>query len=92
MDAATPAWRFIRIDWSDSTTGAAPVAAATIAQELADRFWASQIRCHSSDGNTLVVGQIAQNRYWTRTRARLLALDLIDVELERFGNVREDRR
>lgn len=78
------AWRFIRIAWTPSARPTTDMPMTRIAEALATRFWASQIRCHAPDGNSLMVGQIAQNRYWTKTRARLLALDLLDAGLERL--------
>lgn len=53
---------------------------------LADRFWVSQVRVHLGvRRGELLIGQLAQNRYWTVTKARLLALDLLRSDLERHG-------
>lgn len=83
--ASATAWRFIRIDWTPSGQNAPLLSPAGLASELAERFWASQIRCHDPAGGSLIVGQIAQNRYWTKTRARLLALDLLNAGLEKLA-------
>lgn len=83
--ALAEAWRFIRIDCSRSRPDRPAMSSAGLAGELAERFWASQIRCHDPARGTLVVGQIAQNRYWTRTRARLLALDLLNAGLDQLA-------
>jgi hypothetical protein len=50
--------------------------------QLANSLWASQIRFHSElNGKVLWIGQLAQNRYWTKTRARILAMDILQTEL-----------
>lgn len=77
-------WCFVRIDLLPNKASR-PLPVDLFAKILADDVWASQIRCHAPDGNSLVVGQIAQNRYWTKTRARLLALDLLDAGLGRLA-------
>lgn len=82
--ALATAWRFIRLDWKPTGQGVPALSPTGFASELAERFWASQIRCHGPAGDSLVVGQIAQNRYWTKTRARMLALDLLNTGLEQI--------
>jgi hypothetical protein len=42
--------------------------------KIAGSYWATQIRVHLKSGSELV-GRISQNRYWTKTQARLLALE-----------------
>lgn len=79
------AWGFIRIDWDAPGQDAPDLAATAMASELATHFWASQVRCHAPDGGGLVIGQIAQNRYWTKTRARLLALDILNTGLDQMA-------
>jgi hypothetical protein len=41
---------------------------------IADSYWSTQLNVHLEDGSELV-GRINHSRYWTRTQARLLALD-----------------
>lgn len=41
---------------------------------MASSYWSSQLAVHIEDGVRLV-GRLSQHRYWTRTEARLLALD-----------------
>lgn len=79
------AWRFIHIDWIDQGRSAPDLSATAMGSELATRFWASQVRCHVPNGGGLMVGQIAQNRYWTKTRARLLALDILNAGLDQLA-------
>jgi hypothetical protein len=44
--------------------------------EEADRYGASMVILRSPEGPGLLIGQLAQYRYWTLSRARLLALDV----------------
>jgi type I restriction-modification system DNA methylase subunit len=82
-------WRFVCIKRSQNNHNSLIDHASFISQ-LASNFWASQIRIFpdSHTGN-LYVGQLAQNRYWTKTRARILALDLIDADF--YANNNSDR-
>lgn len=83
-----PGWRFVRIGLGNATPAVAnDLAIARLANAMAERFWASQVRCHfAPDRSELVVGQIDQHRYWTKTRARLLALDLLNSGLSFLGS------
>ncbi|MDR6496789.1 hypothetical protein J2797_006716 [Paraburkholderia terricola] len=45
---------------------------------VAGTYWASQLRIRSEDGSQLV-GQLSQSRYWTRTQARIAALDWLQT-------------
>ena len=72
-------WRYLSISMSDASANKSGDFIALLATHLADRFWASKVLLHRSDGQ-LIVGFLAQNRYWTPTRARLLALDLLHSE------------
>ncbi len=77
LDSAS--WRYLSIGTSDTSVNKSDEGIALLGTQLADRFWASKVLMHPSDGQ-LIVGFLAQNRYWTRTRARLLALDLLRSE------------
>ena len=77
LDSAS--WRYLSIGMSDASANKSGDFIALLGTQLADRFWASKVLMHRSDGQ-LIVGFLAQNRYWTRTRARLLALDLLQSE------------
>ena len=80
-------WRFIRIEFRRQVGSYAAIdlAATDLARALADRFWAAQIRVHpATDAGTLIIGQLTENRYWTKTRARILALDLLDGGLSGY--------
>lgn len=77
LDSAS--WRYLSIGMSDASASKSDDFIALLGTQLADRFWASKVVMHQSDGQ-LIVGFLAQNRYWTRTRAKLLALDLLQSE------------
>ncbi|MCC7312441.1 MAG: N-6 DNA methylase [Sulfuritalea sp.] len=80
-------WRFVRIEFrrQAGSRAAIDLAATDLARALADRFWAAQIRVHpATDAGTLIIGQLTENRYWTKTRARILALDLLDGGLSGY--------
>lgn len=52
----------------------------------ANQFWASQVKVYAGESNReLYIGQLARNRYWTQTRARMLAMDLLNNDLEQHG-------
>lgn len=72
-------WHFISIKLSAQTLEVQSDINTKLATDIANHFWASQIRLYISEGN-LIVGQVAQNRYWTKTRGRLLALDLLSKD------------
>jgi hypothetical protein len=77
-------WRFVRIEFHRQSAGRSAIdfAATQLAHALAERFWAAQIRVYpAGDAGALIVGQLAGNRYWTKTRARILALDLLNEGL-----------
>lgn len=78
-------WKFVRVGLArgGGSTGE-PLPIVIFAKALADDVWASQVRIHEADG-CLIVGQIAQNRYWTITRARLLALDILNAGLDQLA-------
>lgn len=77
-------WQFLRLSFvPDSFNN--QVLHQTFITELANHFWASQIRVQlDSAGYEVQIGQLAQNRYWTKTRARILALNLINNELDKL--------
>lgn len=77
LDSAS--WRYLSIGTSGASAKKSDDLIALLGTQLADRFWASKVLMRQSDGQ-LIVGFLAQNRYWTRTRARLLALDLLQSE------------
>lgn len=80
-------WRFIRVNFATEGSDSQFLSQAFIA-ELANHFWASQIRVKIDyTGYEIQIGQLDQNRYWTKTRARILALDLIDNELNKLCEV-----
>jgi hypothetical protein len=54
---------------------AAPLAALQDLLAHADSYGASQVRMYLADGRW-AVAILRQRRYWTQTRARLLALDI----------------
>jgi hypothetical protein len=53
---------------------------------IANQFWASQVKVYADPSkHVLYIGQLARSRYWTQTRARMLAMDLLDNDLEQHG-------
>ncbi|WP_161986578.1 HsdM family class I SAM-dependent methyltransferase [Pseudomonas koreensis] len=78
-------WRFVRFELVSGNAGAHKNMQINLATDLANHFWASQIRLHESP-NSLIIGQVAQNRYWTKTRARSLALDLLGSNFIQYDN------
>ncbi len=70
-------WKFIAVRLSAQPLESQSDANIKIATDIANHFWASQVRLYTSEEN-IIIGQVAQNRYWTKTRGRLLALDLLD--------------
>jgi hypothetical protein len=80
-------WQFIRLSFATEDSNSQSLNQTFIA-ELANHFWASQIRVQlDSTGYEVQIGQLEQNRYWTKTRARILALDLINNELDKLCKV-----
>jgi N-6 DNA Methylase len=53
---------------------------------VANQFWTSQVKVYADESKSVVyIGQLARNRYWTQTRARMLAMDLLSNDLEQHG-------
>ncbi|HET7505376.1 MAG TPA: hypothetical protein VFK02_30360 [Kofleriaceae bacterium] len=76
-------WRFIQVDrlnGSKTTPGPSAIDARQII-EVADDGAASLIRIRTSE-RTVLVGQLDQYRYWTKTRARLLASALVSEKAD----------
>ncbi len=70
-------WTFIKLERRQShdnqpiSLGESDILGLTA---ITDSYWATQFNVHVADGSVLI-GRINQQRYWTRTQARLLALD-----------------
>lgn len=73
------AWQFIRISVSDEHP-LDPNRVSALLQQVPDALMSSEIRMQLGDGDWLI-GRLRQQRYWTSSQARLLALDLIDQGL-----------
>ncbi len=67
-------WRFLRIGNASSASSPSMQQLLT-SVSLADSLDSSLVEC--VDGDAMFVGVLNQRRYWTRTAARTLALDLI---------------
>jgi len=80
LESENKCWKFIWIKFSDHDACQHLDINTRLATDIADHFWASQVRLYLSAGS-LIIGQVAQNRYWTRTRGRLLALDLLSQDI-----------
>lgn len=77
--ASTPAdgWRYVRIGplkQADPTVAAVPEADLRQLVAVAGSYWASRLNVRLPDGSA-VVGYLDQRRYWSKTQARLLALE-----------------
>lgn len=70
------AWQFIRLTVGDQTSFDRQHVRVLLRQ-LPDTLMSSEIRLQLGCGDWLV-GRLRQRRYWSRSQARLLALDLID--------------
>lgn len=70
------AWQFIRLTASAQKPLARDQVRAVLRQ-LPDTLMSSEIRLQLGKGDWLI-GRLRQARYWSRSQARLLALDLID--------------
>lgn len=70
-------WAFVEIQWPyNEHSGKAQQVQEDLARlaEVTDTYWASQLCVRHPNGVELI-GQLNQWRYWTRTQARLAALD-----------------
>ncbi len=77
-------WWFLKISFTENAVD--KEASETPAQWLnelsvADQLWASQVQFHTDNGQVLWIGLLAQNRYWTISRAHALAQRLLHEEL-----------
>jgi len=81
----TSGWRFLRITFGLTPDEGQQVLPRTWVESLAlaDRFWASQVQVHAAPG-VLWFGQLAQNRYWTKTRARVFAAEVLQTALGQY--------
>jgi N-6 DNA Methylase len=80
-ESSTAPWILVRLN-SSAQAEAPPNEALDLVlvdavEELAVREWASRIEIQGVAPGSLLIGIFAQYRYWTRTRARMLALDLL---------------
>jgi len=77
-------WQFLKLSFANDSFNN-QILNQRFITELANSFWSSQIRVQiDSSGYEIQIAQLAQNRYWTKTRARILALDLINNELDKL--------
>lgn len=53
---------------------------SAIVDLISEPFWSSQVRLRLGP-DTWLIGQLAQRRYWSKTKARMLALEWIDSGL-----------
>lgn len=80
-------WTFVKVTFgNDPDTPNSPPQGWQEQLAIADQFWASQVKIYADESQrVLYVGQLARNRYWTKTRARVLAMDLLNNNLEQHG-------
>jgi hypothetical protein len=82
-------WRFFRIGFSNTIESRTTLDELFLTK-LADHFWVSRLQVNVDEhGFELLVGQLAQNRYWTKTRARILALDYLHNKLDELKSKKE---
>ena len=74
--AGDHAWQFVRLTVGDQRPLDRDQVRALL-RDLPDTLMSSEIRLQLGVGDWLI-GRLRQGRYWTRSQARLLALDLID--------------
>lgn len=78
-DASDHVWQFVRL-----TVGEQRLLdrgeIRTLLQQVPDTLMSSEIRLQLSQRDWLI-GRLRQGRYWSRSQARLLALDIIDQSL-----------
>jgi len=82
VDATRDGWRFIHIGPRQTHDSASSAIANTDLRQLtsvADSYWASRLTCRHP-GGTALVGHLDQRRYWSRTQARLLALEWLQSD------------
>jgi hypothetical protein len=70
-------WAFFSISLKNSKVGRFTCDLAEISASVTEPFWSSQVRINIDSGS-IIVGQLAQRRYWTASRARLLALEILE--------------
>jgi hypothetical protein len=76
-DYGSSGWRYVQIGRQsglDSTLLAMASRESSQLTAVADTYWASRVTVHLPDGSARV-GYLDQRRYWTKTQARLLALE-----------------
>lgn len=78
-------FEFFSVAVGESAGRAANTKLAKLAEILSSPLSVSQIRIEL-DQNHWLIGQLAQRRYWSRTRARLLALEWIESGFLGKGN------
>jgi hypothetical protein len=78
VDSLESPWIFVKLSGTSLGRASAPVSADRHIPEFikeADECGSSQIFVH--EGNSVLIGILGQYRYWTPTRARLCALDIL---------------
>lgn len=85
LDVHSDAWRFIEVASSTAKSLKSNAALlAQLAQGIADQAGSSRIFVTFSGSGRLVVGMLAKYRYWTQTRARLCATDILRAHSQEF--------
>jgi hypothetical protein len=77
QDIYDPTWQFVRVRAGVHTKLPIPDDWARLLSEASEPLMSSEIRVQIADQDWLV-GRLRRERYWTRSSARLLALDLLE--------------
>lgn len=70
-------WAFFSISLSKRGADSFVSNLAELSTSVAEPFWSSQVRINV-DSDSIIIGQLAQRRYWTASKARLLALEILE--------------
>jgi hypothetical protein len=80
-----PSWQFFSVSSNSASTTLTPTAQKHLISQItqeADKTGSSRVIIHEK--GRLLVGIIGQYRYWTLSRARLCALDILRYHLDAF--------
>jgi hypothetical protein len=72
-----PVWQFVHIEVEPQLSSLDDTAVALAIAATSEQLMSSELRIELPGGGWLV-GRLRQERYWTRSKARLLALDLVE--------------
>lgn len=77
-------WAFFSISLHDNNNPDFTLGLNELSALVTDPFWSSQVRINVESG-FVIIGQLAQRRYWTGSKARLLALEILEKGADFFA-------